>query len=352
MISSQNDFTHLYCSQNLLLPRNTLRNTFLHWIKACTQIRTDDSLDIRYCTISSKGAQELHSLKRKKREHGSFRVLCKVLLINSICWLFPAERGSCFAFPCFLSSLWEESGLARWMLYPQLHSATLIYFINLILNKCSRTSGFDWESKAKTRVIIATDQSKQRKQHKKPMITRKKINKLPKAREKAGDRVVICLGFLIVKRVEFSDQSQAAAKLKQNDSGLLLILNPKFLQLWYHPGISLSSPISSCCTFRSCSIASLSALIVSTCSISFLSSCTAGLEAEEDDEAPTLGMAAANCACNEIQGVWFRLSTYKWVAKRLHMSQNCSDKWGVKVIVCQSGIWILSSTMKYKYIRY
>lgn len=63
------------------------------------------------------------------------------------------------------------------------------------------------------------------------MITRKKINKLPKAREKAGDRVVICLGFLIVKRVEFSDQSQAAAKLKQNDSGLLLILNPKFLQL-------------------------------------------------------------------------------------------------------------------------
>ena len=29
------------------------------------------------------------------------------------------------------------------------------------------------------------------------MITRKKINKLPKAREKAGDRVVICLGFLI-----------------------------------------------------------------------------------------------------------------------------------------------------------
>lgn len=44
-------------------------------------------------------------------------------------------------------------------------------------------------------------------------------------------------------------------------------------------------------------MASLSALIVSTCSISFLSSCTAGLEAEDDEAAPTLGMAAVNSAC-------------------------------------------------------
>ena len=56
------------------------------------------------------------------------------------------------------------------------------------------------------------------------------------------------------------------------------------------------SPISSCCTFKSCSMASLSALMVSTCSISFFSSCTAGLEVDEDDAAPTLGIAAVNSA--------------------------------------------------------
>ena len=58
------------------------------------------------------------------------------------------------------------------------------------------------------------------------------------------------------------------------------------------------SPISSCCTFKSCSMASLSALMVSTCSIRFLSSWTAGLDADDDDAAPTLGIAADNSACN------------------------------------------------------
>ena len=51
--------------------------------------------------------------------------------------------------------------------------------------------------KAKTRVIIAKDQSEQRRHHKKPMRTRGKINKLPKARENAGDRVLFGLSFLI-----------------------------------------------------------------------------------------------------------------------------------------------------------
>ena len=51
--------------------------------------------------------------------------------------------------------------------------------------------------KAKTRVIIAKDQSEQRRHHKKPMRTREKINKLLEARENAGDRVVIGLSFLI-----------------------------------------------------------------------------------------------------------------------------------------------------------
>ena len=51
--------------------------------------------------------------------------------------------------------------------------------------------------KAKTRVIITNDQSEQRRHHKKPMRTREKINKLPKARENAGDRVVIGLSLLI-----------------------------------------------------------------------------------------------------------------------------------------------------------
>ena len=50
---------------------------------------------------------------------------------------------------------------------------------------------------AKTRVIISNDLSEQRRHHKKPMRTREKINKLPKARENAADRVVIGLSFLI-----------------------------------------------------------------------------------------------------------------------------------------------------------
>ena len=47
--------------------------------------------------------------------------------------------------------------------------------------------------KAKTRVIITNDQSEQRRHHKKPMRTLL----LPKARENAGDRVVIGLSLLI-----------------------------------------------------------------------------------------------------------------------------------------------------------
>ena len=50
-----------------------------------------------------------------------------------------------------------------------------------------RQSTFHVSLKAKTRVIIAKDQSEQRRHHKKPMRTREKINKLPKARENAGD---------------------------------------------------------------------------------------------------------------------------------------------------------------------
>ena len=37
--------------------------------------------------------------------------------------------------------------------------------------------------------------------------------------------------------------------------------------------------------------------MVSICSINFLSSCTAGLEDDEEDAAPILGIAAVNCAC-------------------------------------------------------
>ena len=62
-------------------------------------------------------------------------------------------------------------------------------------------------------------------------------------------------------------------------------------------------PISSCCTFKSCSMASLSALMVSTCSISFLNSCTAGLEDDDDDAAPTFGIAAVNSACKQKKSV-------------------------------------------------
>ena len=138
MISSENDLTYLYCSQNLLLSRNTLRDTFLHWIEACTQIRTDDSLDIRYCTISSKGAQEFHSLKEKQRKTEMFAYFSKYYwwTVYAV-FLQQSEKGSCFAFLRFLSSFWEGNDLVRKMRYPlllsSLHSATLLDFIQLIL---------------------------------------------------------------------------------------------------------------------------------------------------------------------------------------------------------------------------
>lgn len=150
MISSENDLTYLYCSQNLLLSRNTLRDTFLHWIKACTQIRTDDSLDIRYCTISSKGAQEFHSLKEKQRKTEMFACFSKYYwwTVYAV-FLQQSEKGSCFAFLRFLSSFWEGNDLVRKIRYPLLLSSPLcysprLYTANFAIDKCSRTPFFVW----------------------------------------------------------------------------------------------------------------------------------------------------------------------------------------------------------------
>lgn len=63
--------------------------------------------------------------------------------------------------------------------------------------------------------------------------------------------------------------------------------------------------------------------MVSTCSINFLSSWTAGLEADDDEAAPTLGIAAVNSACkihNKCDTFLNGYSYHKLALKQLEIS--------------------------------